>query len=408
MKYMGSKRFMLNNGLGSLLRAEVPKANRVVDPFCGAGSVIQYVAKISDKEIIAGDLQEYAVVMANAVIGRTDVIDEEYLKKVWIDKSKSSLSNSKNYNQAIQLDEKYSNDVKKWVKKSRELCVEFPRAGVVWRAYGGHYYSPKQALAIDYLRTNLPVKHRDVCLSALIVAAARCAAAPGHTAQPFQPTETASKFIEVSWKMNIFKACESALKEVALLHAQKKGKAHVSDAKRLISKVKKGDLVIIDPPYSGVQYSRFYHVLETIARGTCGEVSGVGRYPILKERPQSKFSNAGQSIRALNELMSALAQKRATVIFTFPKGKCSNGLSGDQIIKTVEEWFEIASGSRIHAHDVIVGKFSTLGGNNKRLKNNRLKTSRVKSEELLLLLKPRNQKTKMKKLSIRAHVRDML
>lgn len=392
MKYMGSKRFMLKNGLGSLLTEHVPKATRVVDPFCGAGSVIQYVAKISDKEIIAGDLQKYAVVMANAVIGRTVSIDAEELKKAWIDKAVPKLAKSKRYAQAIHVDTEHSGRVGRWVRESRALCAESSGAGTVWRAYGGHYYSPKQALTIDQLRKTLPSKNRDVCLAALIIAASRCAAAPGHTAQPFQPTKGARKFIKIAWKMDILKACETALKEIAPLHAKTKGKAYVSDAKKLLSKVKKGDLVIVDPPYSGVQYSRFYHVLETIARGKCGDVSGVGRYPVLKERPQSKFSNAGQSLKALEDLMSTLAGKEATVIFTFPRWACSNGLSGDKVMEIAEKWFDIDGGSRIHEH-VVVGKFSTMGGNNKqKLKNDRVKTSRVTSEELLLLLKPRVKK----------------
>ena len=44
MKYMGSKRTMLLNGLGTLLKAEMPKHDRVVDLFCGAGSVSWFAA----------------------------------------------------------------------------------------------------------------------------------------------------------------------------------------------------------------------------------------------------------------------------------------------------------------------------------------------------------------------------
>ena len=68
MKYMGSKRFMLGNGLGELIKEQLPYANRVVDPFCGAGSVVYFAAQHSNKKIIAGDLQKYAVVLANAAM----------------------------------------------------------------------------------------------------------------------------------------------------------------------------------------------------------------------------------------------------------------------------------------------------------------------------------------------------
>jgi hypothetical protein len=130
-------------------------------------------------------------------------------------------------------------------------------------------------------------------------------------------------------------------------------------------------------------------VLETIARGKCGKVEGVGRYPVLSERPQSSFSNAGQSLEALDNLLKKLSEKEATVIFTFPKGDCSNGLSGKIITNTAKKYFSISKKSRTH-HHVVKGKFSTLGGNNKlKLKNDEVKTSRVTSEELILLLMPK-------------------
>jgi adenine-specific DNA-methyltransferase len=391
MKYMGSKRYMLNNGLGTLIRDQLPRANRVIDPFCGAGSVIQFAAKNSDKEIIAGDLQEYAVVLARAVIERTKPVDVPVLQTSWLLKAEEQLSRSKLFLQARKNDISYSQDVEEWVKRSRQLCETPSKIGPVWGAYGGHYFSPKQALIIDYLIKCLPQKttDRNVCLAALITAASRCAAAPGHTAQPFQPTEGASKFIKISWNMDILKSCLNALTEIAPMHAKTKGAAYVGSAEKLTQRMQKGDLVIIDPPYSGVQYSRFYHVLETIARGKCGKVEGVGRYPVLSERPQSSFSNAGQSLKALDNLLKKLSEKEVNVIFTFPKGYCSNGLSGKIITDTAKKYFSISKKSRTH-HHVVKGKFSTLGGNNKlKLKNNEVKKSRVTSEELILLLNPK-------------------
>ena len=393
MKYMGSKRHMLENGLGEVLREQLPHAKRFIDPFSGSGGVVNYVAvnQAFKREIIAGDLQKYSVVLAKAVIGRTKEIDAEQVKKLWIDKTRIKAGKSKLFIKSLASEEKYSNKIKLWVEHSRKLCQLPSKVGPVWNAYGGHYFSPKQAIIFDYLLKNIPKnpRYKDVCLAAIIVAASRCAAAPGHTAQPFQPTRSAGKFIKISWNLDPFKSCETALKEIAPMHAKKKGSAYIVDAKKLIAKLKKGDLVLVDPPYSGVQYSRFYHVLETIARGKCGKVSGIGRYPALSERPQSKFSNAGQSLKALESLLSALAKREVTVIFTFPKGESSNGLSGNKIIEYSKKYFNLDK-RRTH-HHVIAGRFSTLGGNNKVNKHNKLKYSRIDSEELVLLLKPKNK-----------------
>lgn len=391
MKYMGSKRQMLKNGLGEILRGQLPHAKRFIDPFSGSGGVINYVAveQKFKKPIIAGDLQKYSVVLARAVIGRTTKVDVERIKKAWIEPTEEKVKKSALYIKSEFLEKEYSRSIKKRVIMSRELCKSPSKTGPVWNAYGGHYFSPKQAIIFDYLLRNIPKSspNKDVCLAALIIAASRCAAAPGHTAQPFQPKKSAGKFIKISWGLDVFKSCETALDNLASMYAQKKGRAYVIDAEKLIPKLKKGDLVFIDPPYSGVQYSRFYHVLETIARGKCSEVSGVGRYPAIKERPQSKFSNTSQSLKALDDLLAALAKRQVTVIFTFPKGKASNGLSGDKVEEYSRKYFKLSK-RRTH-HRVIPGKFSTLGGNNKKPKEGkRVKWSRVDSEELVLLLKP--------------------
>lgn len=393
MKYMGSKRYMLENGLGELLQEQLVIAKRIVDPFCGAGSVINFAAKHSKKRIIAGDLQKYCVVLAKAVIERTKPLDADKLTSVWLVKAKRRIARSRLHAKAVEIEAQYSTNLKQLVIQSRELCAAKSRIGPVWNAYGGHYFSPKQAITLDYLRKCLPRSspERNVCLAAIIIAASRCAAAPGHTAQPFQPTPTAGKFLKAAWNRSVVSACETALNEIAPLHAKTKGTATVIDAKKLASSLRKGDLVVVDPPYSGVQYSRFYHVLETIARGRCGKVEGTGRYPLISKRPQSEFSNVGQSLDALRTLLKVLSKRRATVILTFPKGECSNGLTGDIVLEEAKYFFNIGNKSRIHQH-AIKGKFSTLGGNNKLNDNNRVKKSRVLSRELLLILKPKRKK----------------
>src|SRR5205823_11384037 len=111
-------------------------------------------------------------------------------------------------------------------------------------------------------------------------------------------------------------------------HATVTGTAVISDAVTIAGRLSPDDLVVADPPYSDVQYSRFYHVLETIARNERSVVEGRGRYPPLASRPQSDFSKRGMSKNALIDLLSTLSAARSSVIFTFPRGETSNGLSG--------------------------------------------------------------------------------
>jgi adenine-specific DNA methylase len=73
MKYMGSKRSMLQNGLGELLKREINGAARFVDLFTGSASVAGHVAKNFDVPVLASDLQSYSVALANAIISRRKI-----------------------------------------------------------------------------------------------------------------------------------------------------------------------------------------------------------------------------------------------------------------------------------------------------------------------------------------------
>jgi adenine-specific DNA methylase len=218
----------------------------------------------------------------------------------------------------------------------------------------------------------------------LIQAASSCAAAPGHTAQPFQPTRTANKFLNTSWRLDIVKATRLALSELAGVHSQKKGgHAKVADANDAAQQLRKNDLVFIDPPYSGVHYSRFYHVLETIAQGKCGEVSGTGRYPHARKRPISDYSITTKAPDALDGLLKTIAAKKARAILTFPDHDCSNGLSGKSVRRIARKHFSIKF-SRVKS------LFSTMGGTGDKTRNGEAKRKpRHIAKELMLVLEPK-------------------
>ncbi len=368
MKYMGSKRYLLKNGLGELIIEQAKKSNRFFDPFCGSAAVVWFTAKNTQNKIIAGDLQEYSVYLSNSVILRNKpLIDKGPLNK-WIERAKK-----KHRAHPIIIKSKNQSD---YVIMSREYCNKMRT--VISRSYGGYYFSPDQAQIFDFLVNYTPQEepYRSIAKSSLIIAATRCTASPGHTAQPFQPTDSAIKFIIESWSRDPFSYVEKTVDEISTKYANKIGKSEVSNAINLISKAKENDLIFIDPPYSGVHYSRFYHVLETIARGFCGEVSGRGRYPNPHERPKSDFSMKSRSLKAFDSLLEKIASKKASTIITFPAGDCSNGLSGDIVKGISKRYFKVKK-------DIIKGKFSTLGGNREN------RPARLKSSELVLILEPK-------------------
>ena len=206
-----------------------------------------------------------------------------------------------------------------------------------------HYFSPTQALTLDFMLRYLPSNEPDhsVCLAGTIAAASHCSASPGHTAQPFQPTVRAFPYIIEAWSKNALAIAETALCDLCSRRAQVAGEAHGGDAVSVAATLKPTDLVVVDPPYSAVHYSRFYHVLETVSRGQASEVAGAGRYPPISVRPQSSFSRRSGSAAALSLLMEKLARTGSTIIFTFLAGSSSNGLSGAKVIAEADRWFDV-------------------------------------------------------------------
>lgn len=374
MKYMGSKRAMLQNGLGELIASEIVGAHRFIDLFSGSAAVAWFAATKFPIEVRAFDLQTYSAILGEAVLNRKSVIDG---RSVWADwerkagKIVSTLSTPEHG----KLTRAKVSDFRRW-------CALQEEAWVVTRAYGGHYFSPIQAVWFDALRRTIP-RHgeaRSIALAALIEAASKCAAAPGHTAQSFQPTRSAKRFLQEAWDRDVCIRVKNSLLQFADSVALRVGGASVQDANKVAETLAQGDLVFIDPPYSGVHYSRFYHVLETIAQGVCGEVSGVGRYPSPEKRPKSDYSIGTKSANALDKLLKTLASRKARAILTFPNHECSNGLSGQEVEKIASKHFSVRK-------KTVKSRFSTLGGNKSGKPKSQGRAARKNAEELILLLK---------------------
>jgi hypothetical protein len=225
-------------------------------------------------------------------------------------------------------------------------------------AYGGYYFSISQSLMFDALRGTLPRggDARLVALSALIGSASKCSASPGHTAQPFQPTTGAAKWILDAWKRDPLRYIRSEWGAALEYEALAPGRVMVSDASTLLRELEPGDVAFLDPPYSGVHYSRFYHVLETLVAGEFVHVVGRGRYPAPEYRPVSRYSQRGRAAEAIATLLDLAASKKLRLVITFPFDAQSNSLSASIIEHLAKTRFR-----RVVVHEVS-SNFSSLGG----------------------------------------------
>ncbi len=376
MKYMGSKRWMLRNGLADLIHSRISQHKRFVDLFSGSAAVSWHVASKHAVPVLANDLQEFCRVLAGSIVCRTVALDHNWIEK-WGGKATSCAENHQMFVRASNF-ERYTKQmtIMEFTDAARALCAN---AGTpATSAYGGYYFSPLQAIYFDSLRSSLPSRrpYRLAALAALVQAASDCAASPGHTAQPFRATLSAEPFLRRAWSQNVLGRVRSYAELLSNTVSNIEGTAAKGDANKIAHDLTDSDLVFIDPPYSSVQYSRFYHVLETIADGYNVQVSGSGRYPPRELRHQSRYSLSSESARALHDLLETIGKRQAGVIVTFPAGAASNGLTGKQVIDMARNWFTVNSVK-------VKSRFSTLGGNN----GNR--SARIRAEEYLLSLDPK-------------------
>ncbi len=358
MKYMGSKTTLLAGELGEIILEQCESSGRFVDLFAGSGAVAHYVALNTVLPVTSVDLQEYSRVLTASVTERTVNLAKDLTLNAWLDDDPDDNAEVEN-----------APLTKQGVLNQRIISAASAERFIT-RHYGGHYFSLHQAREFDSLYRALPSAEpaKTVALAALLRAASICAAAPGHTAQPFQPTEKLLPYIAQAWSRDVRATVKSTLATLAPKHAQTAGKAIAGDAGEIAATLSETDLVFCDPPYSAVQYSRFYHVLEGIALGGWDEVSGKGRAPALTSRKASDFSMKSKAPKAMKDLLRTLHERKCRAIITFPDTDASNGLSGDDIITLAREDWNVDTRFVDSVHSTLGGSSEGTRGGRKALK----------------------------------------
>lgn len=203
--------------------------------------------------------------------------------------------------------------------------------------YRNVYFGVAQAVALDALRAALegePEPQRTLYLAALLFAASRATSGTAHFAQP-RGLEKESELRAMIGRRRIdvralfeararFLAAEAARpfageNEVWAL-------AYEALFERLARSGRRVDLVYADPPYTRDQYSRFYHVLETLVEGgyppLARDARGAptaGRYPLLARRFQSRFANPLQVEDEFRRVTRLAAERGAALIWSYSR-----------------------------------------------------------------------------------------
>jgi len=236
-RYIGNK-YKLIEWIFSILDKEC-KGNSFTDIFAGTG-VVASVASKHFNEIILNDF----------------LYSNQAIYKAFFDKG--------NWNQ-----EKINNIIKDYNNINDEDLDE----NYFSINFGGKYFSKNSAKIIGFIRenieenkNNLTEKEYYILIASLLYSTDKIANTVGHYDAYFK-----KEFIEDNFFMRPIDPVE--VKTVSIFR---------EDANSLAKQIQT-DIAYIDPPYNSRQYSRFYHVLETLTKWDKPKLHGVA----LKPEPEN-------------------------------------------------------------------------------------------------------------------------
>lgn len=209
------------------------------------------------------------------------------------------------------------------------------------KQYSISYIGLLQSIEVDSIRYALDQLLRSGSISttnfnhgllSLCRAVASASNSTGHFAQFLTPNERNLPRIKAKRRVSILDQFQIAQRELVPLGSdawREENRWFNGDALDLLKQLKlKGNVpgvVYADPPYTDDQYSRFYHLLETVILYDYPEVSGRGLY--RSGRLSSQFSLSTRVSEAFSSLIELTSELGAALVISYPaNGLLSNSL----------------------------------------------------------------------------------
>jgi len=325
-----------------------------LDLFAGMCSVAGELSR-SRRSVWCNDVQGYAELVARALVQSTEtpptgfdaakelsdavsenggILRTRFLKDLRAERA--ALAGSYNdYTALVQAWAHVGNDAALAEEAARERAAETRespyRLATIAFAHG--YFGLGQSIEIDSIRYALDVtldagaisaeRHRWY-LVALLQAASHVVSAPGHFAQFFgvRDADTFRRVRQVRarlvWPQFVLEL--GRLRPYGTSAWRRGNRVFSKPADALLQDLRgaseRPSVIYADPPYTVDQYSRYYHVLETLTRYDYPASASLGRY--RPDRFTSPFSLASKVVHAFEGLASDVAEIGAVLVLSYP------------------------------------------------------------------------------------------
>lgn len=259
-RYMGAK-YKLLNFIVPVIEQLLKPNDTLLDIMAGTHAVGYSLKKRN--RILANDIQFYSEIFGRALIKNNSVLN---------------------------LRGRYLNDFRN-LTPSNYLNSWFVKT------YTDTYFSQKQCTEIVAIRDRInqveDENARCLYLTVLSNAMSLCQSSSGHFAQYFPKDHPRLLSLRA---MSVIQEFEKRCRDLELIASQFANNIFRMEVSVLLKSEEakqlapKGSLVYFDPPYSSAQYSRYYHLLETVFLNDSPEVNFKGLY--RGDRFQSDFCSS--------------------------------------------------------------------------------------------------------------------
>jgi len=346
VKYMGSKRNILDFVVGTIQDLDPSSSKRLYDIF--AGSSVVSAAFRNIRPVTCNDIQKYSGVIGQIYLQNYywDQLAEDQISR-FVEKARELSDKIKEDLNEFRIDYNKS-DLKELLRKENlhRSFLERDFEGfdhVFIQRFSGTYWSLDQCIEIDSIASlcrGPQFRNQffyNLVHGALMFAMAYCSQSTGHYAQYRDLNVENVDDILLYRRKSILTLFEQKIQSLSSYYDGSNNSEfdHRTTSQDFLDSIltsEKESIIYADPPYQFVHYSRFYHALETLVRYDYPEVRYKGRY--RTDRHQSPFCIRTKVRDAFKSMFEAVIKKNSTLVISYS----DNGMiSLDALIKCAEE-----------------------------------------------------------------------
>lgn len=283
IRYMGNKAKLLDFIIPEIEKITNP-GDIVCDLMSGTCSV-GYALK-SRNIIYANDIQYYSYIISKFLLSDIEPISVEVAH--------------------VELDKLYNDNL---ATKKYSFFID---------NYTDTYFSGEQCLEIDSLRyaiENADKKYFEFYLICLMNAMCKAQSTPGHFAQYMNKE---NKRIVALRQLSVYKLFYEKIKDFSSFDLSNLGNKCFNED--CVSFLENEDLsnvkcIYIDSPYTNDQYSRFYHILETVCKYDHPTLNFKAKY--RTDRVKSEFCYKGSVLKEFEKIISLISRKNIKIVISY-------------------------------------------------------------------------------------------